>query len=708
MEYHYIATTQSPTTTLVRPSSRHSTTGWPTDLYPSCYITIGVVIVPSQCCHNTISAALKCPCDTVHHSTPPKTLYTWWLTTPNTSITNITATLASLGSLYNPQPNKVSKGLCYSRSSLAHLRPEMPLCKELTTERRRNKDQGSINMMVRRSRRTNSQSEANGSAQSEANGSAQSERRNRCARTEKETVKNRGVEDARVAVMCWWSAGVANRYNVIGRGAQCSRAVRSVIEWCTVSHGWFSVFAGPSEGRWRLVRAVHRAVGPSSRRDLARSVRRQCTVLTSFDFRGSNHSDSSSARSVHRCVLWFVDPLLHRPSFSPSVRHSLSRSVVDPSVCQIAARFVGFWSFLSLGFCHRLIEFFVVSSNMPQSPAGAVPLVHLSFGPSCLDWSDAPIVVFRRSFDHSVTRSIGLRRPFAVLSIVSLLDPLLSVVLFAVLSAIPLLPLSYPPSFPSFLSIHSLVRQLSAALSAFLSLDLLLSVVLSPFYRPFYCSIHWFLSSFRRLSCPFFVFKCLVFQLFLVAHSFVHYFLRMPLLYFVLSPFLFFSTGTFLHFSTFFWLPLSQRCACRALIMADAQFPVLGASFTVLAYKEGLVSLRKPGASSSRPSVVSFDANDYSHTFCFSGLELEGSGFFIRGPGMGHVLSLEINFIVPVEVQPGLGPPSYDYVRRAQKFPVRGDVSRNVPPAGSSPFVPLFRPLAAGTFSILIWSVSAS
>ncbi|KAF7807488.1 uncharacterized protein G2W53_039649 [Senna tora] len=41
----------------------------------------------------------------------------------------------------------------------------------------------------------------------------------------------KGAENARVEVMCWWSAEVANRYNVIGRGAQCSRGVRSVIEW---------------------------------------------------------------------------------------------------------------------------------------------------------------------------------------------------------------------------------------------------------------------------------------------------------------------------------------------------------------------------------------------------------------------------------------------------------------------------------------------
>ncbi|KAF7807485.1 uncharacterized protein G2W53_039646 [Senna tora] len=51
---------------------------------------------------------------------------------------------------------------------------------------------------------------------------------------------NWGAENARVEVMCWWSAEVANRYNVIGRGAQCSRGVRSVIEWCTVSRGFRS------------------------------------------------------------------------------------------------------------------------------------------------------------------------------------------------------------------------------------------------------------------------------------------------------------------------------------------------------------------------------------------------------------------------------------------------------------------------------------
>ncbi|KAF7826529.1 uncharacterized protein G2W53_017693 [Senna tora] len=115
-----------------------------------------------------------------------------------------------------------------------------------------------------------------------------------------------------------------------------------------------------------------------------------------------------------------------------------------------------------------------------------------------------------------------------------------------------------------------------------------------------------------------------------------------------------------------------------------------------------------PGASSSQPFVVPFEADDFSRTFRFSGHELEESGFFIRGSRMGYVLSLEINFIVLVEVQPDLDPASYDYVLHAQMFPVGGDVSRRIPAACSSPFVPLFRPLVAGTFGVLIWSFCAS
>ncbi|KAF7827482.1 uncharacterized protein G2W53_018646 [Senna tora] len=217
---------------------------------------------------------------------------------------------------------------------------------------------------------------------------------------------------------------------------------------------------------------------------------------------------------------------------------------------------------------------------MPQSPAGVVPPVGPSFGPSFLDWSDVSFL--------------------------------------------------YPFCFWCYASVRS-TAQLPLVLCGF-----------SPLFRPF-SRLQWF-------------------------------------------------------FGTLSAVPSLDQ----ALIMAGAPFLVLGVSFPVPAYKEGLVSLRNSGASSSRPSVVSFDVDDYSRTFHFSGHESEGSGFFIRGPGMGHVLSLEINFIVSVEVQPGLGPPNYDYVLRAKTFPTRGDVSRRVPPTGSSPFVPLFRPLAAGTFGVLI------
>ncbi|KAF7807499.1 uncharacterized protein G2W53_039660 [Senna tora] len=168
--YHYIATTQSPTTTLVRPPSHHNTTGWLTDLHPSCHSTIGAVIVPSQCRQITISAALQCPRDTAPYIIPNPT-----------RVPEDFATHRVLWLIYNLRcshfvknsPNGAHLGVSTSVLPITHR----------FRSKRRNKDQGSRTMMVRRSRRINSKSEANGSAQSE--------RRNKCTRTKKETVKNR-------------------------------------------------------------------------------------------------------------------------------------------------------------------------------------------------------------------------------------------------------------------------------------------------------------------------------------------------------------------------------------------------------------------------------------------------------------------------------------------------------------------------------------
>ncbi|KAF7802867.1 uncharacterized protein G2W53_041978 [Senna tora] len=92
-----------------------------------------------------------------------------------------------------------------------------------------------------------------------------------------------------------------------------------------------------------------------------------------------------------------------------------------------------------------------------------MPPVYPPFGSLFLDWSDAPIVVFRRSFGRCVARSVGFRGTFAVHS------------------AISLLPSSYPPSFPSFSLINSLVGRsfgLSVARSVgFCCLSTVLSVI---------------------------------------------------------------------------------------------------------------------------------------------------------------------------------------------------------------------------------------
>ncbi|KAF7810693.1 uncharacterized protein G2W53_037436 [Senna tora] len=108
MGYHYIATTQSPTTTLVRPPPYHNTTGRLTDLHPSYHS------MPHCSAHVTLYA-------TQQHCAPlPITLYK--LATPALH-QHITVTLASSAPLYKPQLHKAQTGLYY------------PLCKGLTNWR---------------------------------------------------------------------------------------------------------------------------------------------------------------------------------------------------------------------------------------------------------------------------------------------------------------------------------------------------------------------------------------------------------------------------------------------------------------------------------------------------------------------------------------------------------------------------------------------
>ncbi|KAF7812196.1 uncharacterized protein G2W53_033172 [Senna tora] len=414
-----------------------------------------------------------------------------------------------------------------------------------------------------------------------------------------------------------------------------------------VSHQVYSVM-------WALQRgtdAVDRATGLSSRRDLTWSVRYRCTVLTSFDlswFELFGVVFCLIHPLVHRLVcrlpfrspdsilpsfffFFFPDPLLHRPSFSPSVSHSSGHSVVDPFVRRIAAQSVDFY-YRASHFYRSLFVIDLLGFSSFCSTCLNRRLVpcrqFVGHGLSFLDWSNAPtdnfcrssvlfvFVVFRCSFGRFVTRSIGYRRPSTVLSAIPSLDPLVSFVLFAILSVIP--------------SLNPLVSVvLYGILLAIPSLDPLVSVVLSLFFRPFCRSIRWFPLSF-----------CRYFGLFAV--------------YPVRSSF---SSGS--SFSSFWWRIRSST------IFIECHFSNLYCRVS----PSSLLAL-------SSTSLLSFGENG---ALIIAGAPfpvLEGSGFFIRGPSMGHVLSLEINFIVPVEVQPGLGPPSYDYVQRAQTFPAGADVSR--------------------------------
>ncbi|KAF7810694.1 uncharacterized protein G2W53_037437 [Senna tora] len=339
-------------------------------------------------------------------------------------------------------------------------------------------------------------------------------------------------------------------------GTMLLGGVHSVVEWRTVSRGHCNAarcdrtgggFLGLQVlfGGWRLVQAVHRAVGPSSRRDLVRSVRRTYFVRFVVVRTVRICCGSSVLRSIASSLVFqSVSPLLFGWFSCRSTRLSNRHSIRWCLVIFIAQ------------FCHRFIGFFVVSSDVPQSPTGAMPPVYPPFGSLFLDWSDAPIVVFHRSFGLSLACSSfstlfrPLRHSIRWFLCLSVARSVGFCCLSTVHSAILLLPSSYPSSIPTFSSIDLLVRHPLAALSAFPSLDLL----------------------------------------------------------------------------------------------------------------------------------ASFDADDYSRTFRFSGHEFEGSDFFIRG----------LNFIVLVEVQPGLGPPSYDYILHAQTFPAGGDVSRRASPVGSSFLCPCF------------------
>ncbi|KAF7807483.1 uncharacterized protein G2W53_039644 [Senna tora] len=234
------------------------------------------------------------------------------------------------------------------------------------------------------------------------------------------------------------------------------------------------------------VLGLHRAAGLSSRRDLAVRLLSVC---------GSYFVQFVVVRTVWSCYLLnpsasaSSDPLPHRPSFSRSVRHSPGYSVVNPSVRRTAARSVGFCRraslFYLLVFVTDQLGFSSFRSTCPnrrlvpcrqsvrhlvrRSSAGSTTLqksfvVLLSsffgalgslfdrfdFAAACSGFFAALsaflslVVVFHCSFSRSVTRSVGYRRPSAVLSAVPSLDPLVSV-------SRPLPP-TQPPSSADFFS----------------------------------------------------------------------------------------------------------------------------------------------------------------------------------------------------------------------------------------------------------------
>ncbi|KAF7801952.1 apyrase 2 [Senna tora] len=199
-------------------------------------------------------------------------------------------------------------------------------------------------------------------------------------------------------------------------------------------------------GGWRLVRAVHCAVGPSSRRDLARSVRR--TYFVRFVV----------VRTVRICR-------------GSSVLRSIASSLVFQSflspIYWVFRRF--FRRALIADWCHAAglsAIWFVVPRLVRRPYSGLVPYLIGSI-------SRPLTVVFHRSFGLSLACSSfstlfrSLRRSIRWF--------------FAVLSAISMLPSSYPPSFPSFSSINSLVGRsfgLSVARSVgFCCLSTVLSVI---------------------------------------------------------------------------------------------------------------------------------------------------------------------------------------------------------------------------------------
>ncbi|KAF7807489.1 uncharacterized protein G2W53_039650 [Senna tora] len=229
---------------------------------------------------------------------------------------------------------------------------------------------------------------------------------------------------------------------------------------------------------WRHCDGLHRAAGLSSRRDLAVRLLSVC---------GSYFVQFVVVRTVWSCYLLnpsasaSSDPLPHRPSFSRSVRHSPGCSVVNPSVRRTAARSVGFCRraslFYLLVFVTDQLGFFVISFDVPQSSAGALPPVSPSFGPSFLGWFDDPTEVF------CCSSVLFFWCCASVCSAEQLSLVLCSLVpyLIAVLSLDPLVTVVLLPFFRLF---RRLIRWFPW--------------YFLPFFRPFLRSIRWFPSYFRR------------------------------------------------------------------------------------------------------------------------------------------------------------------------------------------------------------------
>ncbi|KAF7824164.1 uncharacterized protein G2W53_022308 [Senna tora] len=253
-------------------------------------------------------------------------------------------------------------------------------------------------------------------------------------------------------------------YSVLG-GTQCNRLVYSVT-WVLGTmtallvlrrDGWrFFGFACPSEGRWCPVRAVHRAAGPSFRIDLAWSVR--CCMVRPPPVHHFSSVRFFVVRSVQSCPP--LDPYAGACSGSQVAIWIVKFDSVVLVGGEVEGGSEGYHAsfgltchWIDFDFAQPLAMVFHRSFGLSIACSGFLTLFRPFY--CSIRWF---LSSFRCSFGRSVARSVGLRHPSANLLAIPLLDPLVSVVLFTILSAVSSLD-----------QLVSIVRHPSAALSAFLS-----------------------------------------------------------------------------------------------------------------------------------------------------------------------------------------------------------------------------------------------